>query len=358
MTLGIGFKNITKAIRHPKETIKALKKQVGDKINASRKIIKKNGGVMKTLWKGIKGPMGMVGKVMKGAMAGMLYFMLFLLGAFLIFSVIREILGKAEVMETIMGVLSGVFEGVMTVVSGIFDIFGAFFGEGTFGERLAMLIGGFGKIFGGLGKILWSVLKGVVMFAWDIVLAYVTFVFDFWVGLIKGIFRGVNKLFGGALDFIGSIFAGIRDFIMDNIWGPIDTYIIGPITDFFTMIGDFIDEALDWLGGGAVGDAAGDAWDSVTGFFGMHTGGIAQGGMTMVGERGPELMNIPKGTSVHSNDTTKNMMGKHTTNNISVNVNGRLGASDTELRDIAKKIGKMVSTEINRTTSSSTNVRF
>ena len=78
----------------------------------------------------------------------------------------------------------------------------------------------------------------------------------------------------------------------------------------------------------------------------------------MVGERGPELVNLPAGSRVRSNDTTKSMMGGSVTNNISVNVNGRLGASDGELRDIAKKIGRMVSTEINRTTSSSTNVRF
>jgi len=90
----------------------------------------------------------------------------------------------------------------------------------------------------------------------------------------------------------------------------------------------------------------------------FHTGGTSSGGMAIVGERGPELVNLPAGSKVHSHDTTKSKVGGSTVNNISVNVNGRLGASDTELRDIAKKIGRMVSTEINRTTSSSTNVRF
>ena len=45
-------------------------------------------------------------------------------------------------------------------------------------------------------------------------------------------------------------------------------------------------------------------------------------------------------------------------NTVHVHVNGRLGASDSELRDIAKKVGRMVSAEINRSTSSSTNVRY
>ena len=74
--------------------------------------------------------------------------------------------------------------------------------------------------------------------------------------------------------------------------------------------------------------------------------------MNIVGERGPELIHTPKGTRVYSNNDTKKLLGdggkitataQGVTNNIHVNVNGRIGASDTELRDIAKKIGRMVS---------------
>ena len=38
-------------------------------------------------------------------------------------------------------------------------------------------------------------------------------------------------------------------------------------------------------------------------------------------------------------------------NTINVHVNGRLGASDAELRNIAKKVGSMINNEINRSTS-------
>ena len=82
-------------------------------------------------------------------------------------------------------------------------------------------------------------------------------------------------------------------------------------------------------------------------------GGISSGGMALVGETGPELVNLPKGARVHSNAESRGMG-----NTINVSVNGRVGASDSELRDIAKKIGRMVSTEINRTTSSATNMRY
>ena len=48
------------------------------------------------------------------------------------------------------------------------------------------------------------------------------------------------------------------------------------------------------------------------------------------------------------------MIGGSTTNNISVNVQGRVGASDSEIRDIARKVGVQINREINRTTSSAT----
>jgi hypothetical protein len=81
-------------------------------------------------------------------------------------------------------------------------------------------------------------------------------------------------------------------------------------------------------------------------------GGPASG-LTLVGERGPELVSLPTGSRVYSNSDSKRMLAGNT-NNITVNVQGRIGASDTELRDIAQKIGRMVNMEVNRTTASRT----
>ena len=85
-------------------------------------------------------------------------------------------------------------------------------------------------------------------------------------------------------------------------------------------------------------------------------GGITTGGMSIVGEKGPEIINLPSGTRVHSNAASQSMLSGSSTNNITVNVQGRIGASDSELRDIASKVGRMISTEINRSTSSGTRV--
>jgi hypothetical protein len=68
--------------------------------------------------------------------------------------------------------------------------------------------------------------------------------------------------------------------------------------------------------------------------------------MAIVGENGPELVSLPSGATVHSNSQSRNMG-----NTIHVHVNGRVGASDAEIRDIAQKVAREIGLQMNRTTS-------
>ena len=72
-------------------------------------------------------------------------------------------------------------------------------------------------------------------------------------------------------------------------------------------------------------------------------GFVGRSGQYLVGERGPELVNLPGGSNVTANHAIGNT--------INVHVNGRVGASDQELRDIARRVGSMINREINRTTT-------
>ena len=74
-------------------------------------------------------------------------------------------------------------------------------------------------------------------------------------------------------------------------------------------------------------------------------------GTAIMGALGPEIVSLPKGSQVTSNAQSKNMRSG-VTNNITVQVQGRIGASDQEIRDIAKKVGEHINREINRHTSS------
>ena len=87
----------------------------------------------------------------------------------------------------------------------------------------------------------------------------------------------------------------------------------------------------------------------------MATGGaIKNSGIAVVGERGPELVNLPAGARVSSNRDSAAMMGGRTTinNHITVQVTGRVGANDTEIRDIANKVAKEINSRMNRTATS------
>ncbi len=92
-------------------------------------------------------------------------------------------------------------------------------------------------------------------------------------------------------------------------------------------------------------------WKKIKSIF-WHTGGSGKSGTGVVGERGPELVNVPSGTTVTSNKDLQGKVGKGGTI-ININVNGRLGASDEEIRDIARKLSKHIAAEVNRQTSSS-----
>ncbi len=84
----------------------------------------------------------------------------------------------------------------------------------------------------------------------------------------------------------------------------------------------------------------------------MSAGGTSHGGLTVVGEQGPELINTKPGDKIINHTNTRKMVGRNgASNNITVNVNGRLGASDQELKDLARKLGPLILQEINRKTS-------
>jgi len=84
-------------------------------------------------------------------------------------------------------------------------------------------------------------------------------------------------------------------------------------------------------------------------------GGVTTGGLSVVGEKGPELVKLPTGSRVYSNADSGKMVAANAAssggNTINVHVNGRVGASDTEIRDIANKVAKEINIRMNQTSS-------
>jgi len=67
------------------------------------------------------------------------------------------------------------------------------------------------------------------------------------------------------------------------------------------------------------------------------------GGMALVGEEGPELVNLPRGTSVIPNDITENMMaGK----GIEININNPVVRQDSDINRIANAVSQVLGRQL------------
>ena len=233
-----------------------------------------------------------------------------------------------------------------------------------------MFTDGFNQIFGGF---------------WDIFTGFIGVIF----GLLTGdgslisessskFLNGLLKLGKGIGNFIiGGIVSGIQ-LIGFAIYGMLKAFLSGIFDKAESAAGTiggiagaaagayggmkagaFIGSALGPKGaliGGAIGFVAGAVSGSNLGVEAGDklAGAMANGGTTrtsgtfLVGERGPELVSLPGNTRVFNNSDTRNMMSP----TININVTGRVGASDTELNDIARKIGQKINIEMNRYNSS------
>ena len=198
-----------------------------------------------------------------------------------------------RILKTIIELGAVIFDALATVFEGFMLIFKALTGNDGFLKSLGMALKGVGKIFFGI-------LKGLF-------------------GVAFVVLKGLLTVVVGALYDVGK-------------------YIVDGVIFALKGSGKFLGNLL--LPGQPFGSP-----------FAMARGGVSSGGMTLVGEEGPELVRLPTGARVYSNSQSKRM-ATGTTNNITVNVQGRIGASDTELRQIASKIGQMINKEVNRTTSS------
>ena len=271
-----------------------------------------------------------------------------------------------ETAGVIFDVIAGAWEVLWPTISTFFghvgDFLGVFFGAigGIFGFIFGntsleeMLFG----IFDLLPAVLNFVLKGVfalvVGVALTIAAAFVALANTLWN-------RGVSYLQDNFLKSIGIIALSLAVLI----WGGafyvagvalliyFGKWMVNRFTNYFS--GGFWNAVSNWWSSaiGSIWEQFKDWWD---GLEFLADGGVATGGMAVVGERGPELVNLPRGARVHSNANSRRMVataqgGTIIHNNITINARD---TSDGELRRIAERIGNMVNNKINRTTSSRT----
>lgn len=171
---------------------------------------------------------------------------------------------------------------------------------------------------------------------------------------IKGILLGVFNLFKAIFDgkpkkalkiFFNQIFLNVVK-LVGNLLIGIFKVLVGVVVGILAGIWNWIIDKLPgsrfnrykYVGYSNRGNK--DTW------HGLYTGGeVSKTGLFNVGERGKETVMLPKGTRVFNTEQSRNMGG----NTIHVHVNGRVGASDAEIRDIANKVAREINLRMNRT---------
>ena len=114
-----------------------------------------------------------------------------------------------------------------------------------------------------------------------------------------------------------------------------------PITSVVLWAFDIIVTVID-----SISKALDDIWP-------FADGGVTKNTLSLVGERGPELVNLPKGSRVYSNSDSKKMVagsGGGGGNVINITINAK-DTSKAEMRRIANELGNMINNKMNRSGS-------
>jgi len=328
-----------KAKRKPKSFGQLLGESFSKKFNRIHKIMMAAGMVLAIIKKQkISETLGQaltpLGNFLKNGLMVMGYTLLFIfaLGA-LVFLIIKSGLVDyvltmgdrfMEAIDKFMPIFELVWDGLSDFFLGIYTFLaGAFGGDGQ-------------KLFDGLTLILGGAIKLVVGVALG--------AFALLGATIWAVLAGTKDWFGGYIDNLK------KDFRDNGL-----SAILNLGMDILILLAVWFakDMVYKAAGGGIIGGIAVGAMGligaSMLGSRPFASGGrVNQGGNILVGEAGPEILSVPINSRVTPSVQSKGMTG----NNITVNVNGRIGASDSELNEIARKIGQKINREMNKYGSS------
>ena len=297
--------------------------------------------------------------------------------------------GAGTFMESVKLVLFGLWKTIVYVAEGLY-YFGMIFvnwvqlvvalfsGEGDkVKEALSNISKNIGNvaisILSGLGSLVFGVLVGIIgmfttWFSGEGVSAMVSAVS----GLINNLPEMFVSLLGTMFDektsawmtAIGAVLTGVITYALLKTLALALVPVLGPIIGPILAIAVAVDAIARLITGKGIWawakDKLGGGGAEVEGVQGANMSVIAATGANfitsgptslLVGDNagGKELVQVTPLSS-------PNINGPRGGNVINVHVNGRVGASDSELNDIAKKVGKLISREISRSTS--TNTRF
>jgi phage-related protein len=147
----------------------------------------------------------------------------------------------------------------------------------------------------------------------------------------KAGWKWVDDLTNGALTDLANMAKGILGGIWDAFDGllqPIQ-WVIDRIYQLIEAIGR-IPKPPDWAMGLILGGPVGGVAGLLKGILGRAGGGPASG-LTLVGEKGPELLKLPSGSHIYSNAESRQLAGG-ATNYVEIHMNVSASGEDVEAK--------------------------
>lgn len=174
-----------------------------------------------------------------------------------------------------------------------------------------------------------GILEGLI----TILNGIITFIIGVFTGNWQMAWQGVSDIFNGIFIQIESIAKGIVNGIINTING-----IIGGINDLASKASEV--PGLGWAAG--INIPLIPTFAKGTNWFG--------GGVALVGEEGPELVNLPSGSSVKTASQTKSILNKSSQNvQVTVHVHGNFYSNDKAVDELGEKIVKKFITALGNT---------
>jgi len=229
----------------------------------------------------------------------------------------------AEAFVSIPGIVLDISTAFIDFATNLPGWIGAAFGAipGIVSSFLTGVGGMVGIVVGALGDVIGAIMATPIGRA-------ITWTMDQVVEGFKSGWKRVDDLTGGALNDLVKKAKDILGGIWDAFNGLLDPiqWVIDRIYNLIEAIGR-IPTPPGWalaIAGGPIGIAAGIAKL----FTGKAAGGLASG-LTVVGEKGPELLNLPRGSHIYSNAESRQMAGG-VTNNVEIHMNVTASGEDVE----------------------------
>jgi len=278
-------------------------------------------GDMRKLFKKIARPLGMV---LRGFLIYLPLVLLALYG-------LKQTGWFEIIVQTVKGIgryIYDIYVGILEFAISIGDLFGT-------------IIAFIGTLFNGESGEAWKAFKDILYAFGDVLYAFFELlIFDLIIGLFVDALGGLatslfERYFGEGKTILSGLYGIILDaIIMFGVWklAHFAYMALGPV-------GGLVGGLVAFFGGNYIKDLIG-------GLLGFADGGtVPKTGSYLVGERGPEIVTMQGGSYV----TPNHHLGGSTT--INVTVNGRVGASDQELNELANKLSSIINQKMQRTSS-------